>query len=141
VIRAAAAFDVPGIEQLVLDGVSEVYGGLFPGEPPPPTGQWECGLVADLAGRIVGVVVAADDWVEDLWVAKEHRECGIGSLLLAAAERQIAERGHAEARLRVVAENARARRFYGARGWVGTVFHPHEKWGFEMLEMTKGLVA
>jgi GNAT superfamily N-acetyltransferase len=132
---------VPAIERLVLDVLREVYGDLFPGEVPPPDGRWACGLVAEVAGRIVGVVVSDDDWVEDLWVAREHRGCGIGSQLLAAAERQIAERGHAEARLRVVAENARARRFYGARGWVETVFHPHEKWGFTMLEMTKRLAS
>ena len=141
VVRSVADADVAGIEQLVSDVVSEVYGDLFPGEPPPPVGQWQCGLVAGLAGRIVGVVVADDDWIEDLWVASGHRGCGIGSVLLAAAERQIAERGYGEAGLRVVAANARARRFYGGRGWTESVAHPHEKWGFAMLEMRKKLAA
>jgi GNAT superfamily N-acetyltransferase len=139
VVRSAAEADVAGIEQLVSDVVSEAYGDLFPGGAPPPSGHWECGLVAELGGRIVGVVVADDDWVEDLWVARGHRERGIGSVLLAAAERQIAERGHGEARLRVVAANARARGFYGARGWADSVAHPHETFGFAMLEMRKTL--
>jgi GNAT superfamily N-acetyltransferase len=141
VVRPAADADIAGIQQLVWDVMSEVYGDLFPGGPPPPVGQWQCGLVAEQGGRIVGVVVADDDWVEDLWVASGHRGCGIGSVLLAAAERQISERGHGEARLRVVAENARARDFYGARGWTESVFHPHEKWDFAMLEMRKKLAA
>jgi GNAT superfamily N-acetyltransferase len=141
VIRPAAKGDVAAIEQLALDVVREVYGDLFPGEVPPPLGKWSCGLVAEIAGRIVGVVVSDDDWVEDLWVTGEHRRCGIGSVLLAAAERQIAERGCAQARLRVVARNLEARRFYQGRGWAGEAGHAHEKWGFAMVEMTKTLAA
>jgi GNAT superfamily N-acetyltransferase len=141
VVRPAGESDVAGIERLVRDVLGEVYGDLFPGEAPPPMGQWGRGMVADLAGRIVGVVVADDDWLEDLWVDREHRGCGIGSVLLAAAERQIAERGHGKARLRVVVANARARRFYGAHGWAETVSYPHEKWGFAMFEMVKVLAA
>jgi len=141
VVRPAVDSDVAGIEHLVLDVVSEVYGDLLPGGAPPPPGQWGCGLVAELAGRIVGVVVSDDDWVEDLWVASEHRECGIGSVLLAAAERQITARGQAEARLRVVARNLKARRFYAERGWTETISYPHERWGFAMLEMKKELAT
>ena len=141
VVRAAAVSDIAGIKQLVLDVVSELYGDLFPGGVPPPAVQWECGLVAGLAGRIVGVVVSDDDWVEDLWVASEHRGCGIGSVLLAAAEREITGRGHAEARLRVVLANLDARRFYAARGWTETVSYPHERWGFAMLDMKKELAT
>ena len=97
--------------------------------------------VAELVGRIVGVVVSDDDWIEDLWVASEHRRCGIGSVLLAAAERHITARGHAEARLRVVARNLDARRFHAARGWTETVSYSHEGWGFSMLEMKKELAT
>jgi GNAT superfamily N-acetyltransferase len=137
-VRAAAESDVAGIEALVLEVVREVYGDLFPGEAPRPDGNWRLGVVAEIDGLIAGVVVADDDWVEDLWVARAYRERGIGGILLAAAERQMA-RNHAEARLRVVEGNLDARRFYGARGWVETISYPHEKWGFSMLEMTKTL--
>jgi GNAT superfamily N-acetyltransferase len=141
VIRPAAPSDVASIERLVLEVVREVYDKLIPGDTLPTAGRWAGGLVAEVAGRIVGVVVSDDDWVEDLWVMKEHRRRGIGSLLLAAAERQIAGRGHIEARLRVVARNLEARRFYGARGWAETVSYPHERWGFTMVEMAKALAV
>jgi GNAT superfamily N-acetyltransferase len=140
VIRPAAA-DVASIEQLVLDVAREVYGKLIPGDEPPTAGSWSHGLVAEVAGRIVGVVVSDDDWVEDLWVAREYRNRGIGAMLLGAAERQIANRDYTEAQLRVVAENLDARRFYAAHGWAETVSYPHERWGFAMVEMVKALAV
>ena len=141
VIRPAAEEDVARIEQLVLEVVREVYGDLFPEEAPRPDGNWRCGVVAEIDGLIAGVVVADGDWVEDLWVARAYRNQRIGGVLLRAAERQIAARGYAKGRLRVVADNLDARRFYGARGWVETVSYPHEKWGFLMCEMAKTLAT
>jgi GNAT superfamily N-acetyltransferase len=141
VIRPVAERDVALIERLVHEVVREVYGGLLPEEAPRPDAQWRCGRVAEIDGLIAGVVVAIDDWVEDLWVARAYRRRGIGGALLAAAERQIAARDHAEAWLRVVAANRDARRFYGARGWVERASYPHEKWDFSMIEMAKALAA
>jgi GNAT superfamily N-acetyltransferase len=141
IIRSAGDSDKAGIEQLVLDVVREVYGDLFPEATPHRADNWRGGLLAEANSGIVGVVVADDDWVEDLWVTKEHRRRGIGSVLLSAAERQIAERGHTEARLRVVARNLEARRFYAAQGWAETESYPHEKWGFAMVELVKALSA
>ena len=125
----------------MLDVVRDVYGKLIPRDTPPTSGRWADGLVAEVAGRIVGVVVSDDDWVEDLWVAREYRNQGIGAMLLAAAERQIAERDYNDVQLRVVAENLDARRFYAAHGWAETVSYPHEKWGFAMVEMVKALAV
>jgi GNAT superfamily N-acetyltransferase len=139
VIRPAAASDVASIEQLVLGVVREVYGKVIPGDESPTSGRWADGLVAEFAGRIVGVVVSDDDWIEDLWVAKGYRNRGIGAMLLMAAERQIANRSYTEAQLRVVAVNLDARRFYAAHGWAETESYPHEKWGFAMVEMVKAL--
>ena len=139
VIRPAGYSDVASIEHLVLNVVREVYGDLFPEAAPHRAGNWRGGLLAEIDGRIVGVVLSDDDWVEDLWVTKEHRRRGIGSALLSAAERQIAKRDHTEARLRVVARNLEARRFYGERGWAEMMSYPHESWGFTMVEMAKAL--
>ena len=79
---------------------AEVYGHLFQGAPPRPDGKWAQGLVA--AGRRVGssaVMVADDDWIEDLWVAADCRRRGVGGRLLAAGERQIAGRGLRRSRI------------------------------------------
>jgi GNAT superfamily N-acetyltransferase len=139
VIRPAVAADLPAVEQLVLDVAREVYGHLFEGDAPRPEGNWAQALVALDAGRIVGVMVVDDDWIEDLWVARPHRRRGVGSRLLAAGERRIAAQGHAVAHLRVVADNQRARRFYAAHGWSESAAYPHERWGFAMLDLIKPL--
>ena len=84
-------------------------------------------------------MVAGDDWIEDLWVAEAWRRRGVGGRLLAAGERQIAACGHALGRLRVVAQNHGARRFYARHGWSETESYPHERWGFAMIDLTKPL--
>jgi GNAT superfamily N-acetyltransferase len=141
VIRTARDSDEAAIERLVCAVVREVYGDLIPAAARHHAGNWSGGLLAEIEGRMVGIVISDEDWVEDLWVLKDHRGRGIGGALLAAAERQIAERGHAKAYLRVVARNLDARRFYAAHGWAETVSYPHERWSFTMVEMVKALRA
>jgi GNAT superfamily N-acetyltransferase len=60
----------------------------------------------------------AGDEIEQVYVAAEHRGCGVAQLLLAAAEHQVADNGFAEAWLAVVTSNARARAFYARAGWI-----------------------
>ena len=139
VIRPAGEHDLAAVEQFVSSVASQVFGHLFQGDPPRPDGKWAESLLADLDGRIIGVVVADDDWIADLWVAEDCRGQRVGSLLLAAGERQIAGRGHEQGHLRVVAENLGARRFYARHGWSETVTYPHEKWGFAMIDLIKPL--
>jgi GNAT superfamily N-acetyltransferase len=141
VIRPAGEHDIAAVEQFVSSVAGAVYGHLFQGDPPRPDGNWAQSLLADLDGRIIGVVIADDDWIADLWVAEDCRGQGVGSQLLAAGERQIAGRGHEQGYLRVVAENLGARRFYARHGWSETVSYPHEKWGFAMIDLTKSLTA
>jgi GNAT superfamily N-acetyltransferase len=139
VIRPASEHDLGAVQRFVSSVASAVYGHLFEGDPPRPEGNWADSLLADLDGRIIGVVVADDDWIADLWVAEDCRGQGVGSRLLAAGERQIAGRGHEQGYLRVVAENFGARRFYARQGWAETESYPHEKWGFAMIDLTKPL--
>jgi GNAT superfamily N-acetyltransferase len=140
-IRPAEAGERAAIKQLVAGIALEVYGHLFEGRPPRPEGKWAQALVAEADARLVGVMVADDDWIEDLWVARERRRHGVGSRLLAAGERQIAGRGCRLARLRVIAENDAARRFYARHGWTAAEIYPHEKWGFEMVDMVKPMAG
>ena len=137
VIRPAAERDRAAIEALVAGVAAEVYGHLFRGDPARPEGNWARGLLAELDARVVGVVVADDGWIEDLWVAADCRRGGLGRRLLSAGEAQIAAAGHRLGYLRVVAENHGARRFYARCGWSEVETYPHEKWGFEMVDMVK----
>jgi GNAT superfamily N-acetyltransferase len=134
-IRPATPGDLAAVAALVQAIANETYGHLFRGDPPRPEGKWA--LLALQGERLVGVVVADDDWIEDLWVVAEFRGQGLGRRLLGAGEARIAAAGHELAHLRVIAENQDARRFYARCGWSEVETYPHETWGFPMVDMIK----
>jgi len=139
-IRKCRRSDVEGIRSLVAAVVSEVYGGMLPAGFEVGKGtNWEPGWVADSAGNLVAVMLTGKDWLEDLWIDKGHRGRGLGGRLLAIAEQEIAARGFARAWLRVVAENTTARGFYARSGWREDRRYPHERLGFDMVDMSKEL--
>ena len=83
-------------------------------------------LVAELDGRVVGVVTAgpstdpdatAAGEIWDLWVAAEARSSGVGGELLRVALDHLAE-SHRAALVWVLAENTRGRTFYARAGAV-----------------------
>jgi len=120
--------------------VSEVYGPMLPaGFELDRDTDWIPGWVADIVGTVVAAMLTEKDWLEDLWIEKDHRGLGIGRRLLAKAEQEIAARGFARARLRVVAENAAARGFYARHGWREDRRYRHESHGFDMVDMSKEL--
>src|SRR5262249_25748761 len=116
-VRAARETEVDEIHRLAEEVIREMYGHLFPGGLPPLSQEWTKAHVAELDGRLVGVVLTEGDRVTDLWVGREHRSSGVGAQLLLRAEEEIGARGHEPARLRVMVENAGARRFYARQGW------------------------
>jgi ribosomal protein S18 acetylase RimI-like enzyme len=131
---------VERIWSLVAAVVSEVYGAMLPaGFRLERDTDWSPGWVADIAGSVVAVMLTEKDRLEDLWIATNCRGLGIGGRLRARAEQEIAARGFARARLRVVAENAAARGFYARHGWREGRRYPHEEHGFEMVDMSKEL--
>ena len=139
-IRRFAAADLEQIWSLVGAVVSEIYGHILPaGLKVDKETNWEPAWVAEDAGMIVAVALTENDWLEDLWIAKGHRRRGLGGRLLALAEDEIVARGHSLARLRVVAENASALRFYADRGWREDRRYPHEVQGFDMVDMVKAV--
>jgi ribosomal protein S18 acetylase RimI-like enzyme len=83
------------------------------------------------------MVLTSEDWLDDLWVLREHRGYGVGRRLLAQGEQEIAARGHATLRLRVVRSNAAAIAFYERHGWRTAREFAHEKFSVMMLEMVK----
>jgi len=72
--------------------------------------------VATVDDRVVGLVVTADDEIEQLYVASGHRGTGIAGALLQHGETVIAGE-YRRAFLAVVTGNTRARRFYERHGW------------------------
>jgi len=124
---------------LVQATVDEIYGGVW-APPPLPIGDddWSLGWVA-LDGVIVGVALTGIDWLEDLWIARGHRDRGIGARLLEAAEREILGRGPDVARLSVIELNTSARRFYARHGWTELRRYVSEPYAVEKIEMNKRL--
>jgi GNAT superfamily N-acetyltransferase len=129
-VRRATASDVEAMRYTVHVIMCEVYGHLTPELPPPPEDDWSRGWVAKSPHGLIGVGLTGNDTIDDLWVLAAHRGSGVGSVLLSALETEIAERGYALAKLRVVAENARARKFYAKHGWREVKTYPHERWNF-----------
>lgn len=116
---------------------NETFADLFSGDVPLGEVNWFSGWVALFNHVIIGVTVTRDEWVTDLWVRRENRRRGVGALLLARAESEIAERGHKMLRLRVVKSNSRAVRFYQTHGWRVHREFAHEKYEHQMFEMIK----
>ena len=67
--------------------------------------------------ELLGVLIVKADELQQLMIAASARGRGIGGLLLAEAERQVAAAGHDEIWLAVVPGNTTARRFYEGHGW------------------------
>ena len=74
-------------------------------------------VVAEVAGEVVGAVVARPGTLEHLFVVPSRWGTGVADALHAAAVEASREAGAVECRLEVLAENRRARRFYERHGW------------------------
>jgi GNAT superfamily N-acetyltransferase len=137
VIRRARADEHSAIQALVQAIADETFSQLFP--PPVPFGEpdWHAAWLAFSGESFAGVMMTHEDWVSDLWVVRDHRRQGIGSLLLAHAEREIGSRGHRVFRIRVVKSNTRAVDFYRSHGWSVHHEYPHPRFGHTMFEMNK----
>lgn len=140
-IRCAKTEEIGTARALIASVVSETYGHIIDLNDAMITSEEELAdcLVAIVDGEIVGVGLSVADLVDDLWISTKARGQGIGAELLHAMELEIANRGHGRGRLRVVAENTAARRFYKRQGWRENRHFPHEKQGHMMIECVKDL--
>ena len=79
-------------------------------------------LLAEGDGILVGSVLGGFDGRRGLMyhlaVAEEHRQRGIGSMLVSALEQRLKEKGCIRYYLLVTRDNEEAIRFYERRGWV-----------------------
>lgn len=133
-LQAAHAF--------VQSVVDETYAFIWEnGAPPIDETDWSPAWVAVDGPSIMALMLTVDDCLDDLWIARPHRGCGLGSNLLAQAEEEIRARGFRQARLRVVAGNQRAVDFYGRRGWTAVRRYPHGRLPIEMIDFVKQLAA
>lgn len=139
-IRRPQPYELNSVRALVQTVVDEVYRGLWVPSPLPIDDEG-CDLswIAVVDATIVGVVRTGGEWLDDLWVLRETRGCGVGQRLLAHGEAEIVARGHEELWLRVVQSNAVAIEFYHRHGWRIARAFPHERFPITMLEMVKSI--
>ena len=93
--------------------------------------------VAETEGRLCGYLLAAFMFslehggsmaeIDELFVSREMRSLGVGALLLARAEGELAQRGLVRLQLQVGVANERARNFYGRHGF-------RRRAGYELLD-------
>ena len=93
--------------------------------------------VADVDGRLCGYLAAVFMLslehgglmaeIDEVFVSPELRSAGLGSLLVATAERDLAERGLRRLQLQLAAGNERARLFYQRHGF-------RRRAGYELLD-------
>jgi GNAT superfamily N-acetyltransferase len=137
-IRRPQPQELDSVRALVQTVVDETYGGLWVPSPLPIDEEnWHLSWIAELDTKIIGVVLTGREWLDDLWVLRGSRGCGVGHRLLAQGEAEIVARGHRTLRLRVVQSNAAAIRFYQQHGWRIAREFPHEKFPVITVEMFK----
>jgi ribosomal protein S18 acetylase RimI-like enzyme len=78
-------------------------------------------FVADLAGEVVGTIMAGYDghrgWIYSVAVSPNHRRRGIGSALMQRAERALTELGAPKINLQVRGNNSAVVPFYQSLGF------------------------
>jgi GNAT superfamily N-acetyltransferase len=93
--------------------------------------------VAEADGQLCGYLLAVSVFslehgglmaeIDEVFVSQEMRSSGVGSLLLAHAERDLAERGLLRLQLQLGIDNHRARLFYERHGF-------RRRAGYELLD-------
>jgi ribosomal protein S18 acetylase RimI-like enzyme len=121
--EAIGGFDRPRIESLLGRLLSEPERGAC----------W----VAEANGRLCGYLLAVFMFslehgglmaeIDEVFVSDEMRSAGLGSLLLARAELDLAERGLRRLQLQLGVENARGQAFYERHGF-------RRRAGYELLD-------
>jgi ribosomal protein S18 acetylase RimI-like enzyme len=144
VIRRPQPDEYDLVQALIEIVATETFGDLFAPNPVPlkfKDEDWPMAWVAVSDAKILGVIITSQEWVDDLWVLREHRTQGVGSKLLAQGESEIAARGCQTGRLRVVKANLVAVHFYLRQGWQIVREFAHEKYHHPMLEMAKSFAS
>ena len=140
VIRRPQPHEYNLVRDLIEIVATETFKDLSAPNPVPlkfNDEDWPLAWVAVSDAKILGVTITHQEWVDDLWVLREHRRQGVGSRLLAQGESEIAARGCQTCRLRVVRSNLVAVQFYCRQGWQIAREFAHEKYHHPMLEMAK----
>jgi len=151
-VRKARTGDVPALKQVLqetfegtwLPHVSKAsaqryvetdIGGRYVEE------SWPEFTVAEIDGRIAGMIHWRGDFIEAVHVRGGHQGQGVGGKLLSHAEQAIRAAGFQQARLETDTFNERAQNVYKAVGYVEKDRYPDDEWdsGFTTVLFEKRL--
>src|SRR5215470_688968 len=82
VIRRPQPHEYDSMQALIEVVANETFSDLFAPNPVPlkfKDEDWPLAWVAVSDARILGVIITSQEWVDDLWVLREHRRQGVGS--------------------------------------------------------------
>ena len=133
-VRVAVMEDISGIASLVesywefesISGFDRTRVETLLGQLLAEPERGAC-WVAEQGGRLCGYLLAVYMFslehgglmaeIDEVCVSPECRSLGIGSLLVAGAERDLAQRGLVRLQLQLGVDNSRARHFYERHGF------------------------
>ncbi len=129
-IRHGGADDLDLVSRLHVQSRQHAYSGIIPQDnldsldPAVFLRSWQKNFTPDSGlflaeddGTPAGFCHVADGWLTSIHVLPRWHGGGVGLALLNAGKNALRDMGFAQARLWVVAGNARARRFYEREGW------------------------
>nr|WP_323777182.1 GNAT family N-acetyltransferase [Amylibacter sp.] len=83
-------------------------------------------FVSGPIGAPIGFCAVKGDEIYQMYVHKDAKGIGVAAALISAGCENIAQQGFRRAKLDVIAQNSRARRFYEKMGWVSQGLHESE---------------
>ena len=142
-VRAARASDAAALRTILRDtfestwrpNVSQAAAAAFLSEDRPEAYVAERGLefwVAEVEGRVVGLVHWQNDFVHALHVLTSHARRGVGARLMDKAESEIGRAGFAAVMLETDTFNQRSQAFYAARGYQEARRYPDTEWNSDL---------
>jgi ribosomal protein S18 acetylase RimI-like enzyme len=123
IFESIAGFDRPRVESLLHDLIADPQRGAC----------WVAAADERLCGYLLMTFVFSLEHgglmaeIDEVFVSREARSAGIGSLLLSCAERDLAGRGMVRLQLQLAVDNPRARLFYERHGF-------RRRAGYELLD-------
>jgi ribosomal protein S18 acetylase RimI-like enzyme len=121
--ESIAGFDRPRVESLLRDLIADPQRGAC----------WVAEADERLCGYLLMVFMFSLEHgglmaeIDEVFVSREARSAGIGSLLVSCAERDLAGRGMVRLQLQLGVDNPRARLFYERHGF-------RRRAGYELLD-------
>lgn len=153
-LRPASEIDVPVLVEIARRAWLSAFAQTAPfaiiqawialdREPAWYAMHWPAMTVAEVGGRVIGLVQPRGSEVNGLWVHPDAQGSGVGLRLLTEAEQQIAAAGHESAWLTCSVFNPRAQSFYARRGYQITrrLVEPFAGMDEEVLILRKAFAA